>query len=147
MQYFLNDVMQLLRHRREGLLSWKRSPANRMKSTCKQNNIIINNCDKYINNSPDPIYLFIYLYFFKSTFYLLRICTVQDLIQGFERVAASDSILLLVAQVNVRGEQDPEGVLVVPVGNTTPPSPRCSIVTHCASHTVVWLRMKFKSDV
>lgn len=43
MQYFLNSVMQLWRHRREGLLSWKRSPPSRIKSTCKQTTLVFTN--------------------------------------------------------------------------------------------------------
>lgn len=46
MQYCLSIVMLLWRHRREGLLSWNKSPPSRMKSTCKStknnnNNIIV----------------------------------------------------------------------------------------------------------
>lgn len=53
--------------------------------------------------------------------YLFILCTFQDLIHGVVRVTASDSILLHVAEVNVRGEQDLKCILVIP-GRKTPES-------------------------
>lgn len=46
--------------------------------------------------------------------HLHRFCTVQDLIHGVERVGASDGVLLQVAEVNVRGQQDLERILLIP---------------------------------
>ena len=51
--------------------------------------------------------------------HLVLFGTLQDLVEGVERVVATDSIFLQVTKVNIRGDQDLEGVLIVPGNRST----------------------------
>lgn len=77
MQYCLSIVMQLWRHRRDGLFSWNKSPPSRMKSTCK-----VDQADKEINqilqlNHPSDPHT---LKCLSTRTHLIYLCTFQDLI-------------------------------------------------------------------
>lgn len=67
MQYFLNIVMQLCRHRLDGLFSWNKSPPSRIRSTYKK--IHVNKYGRWtaeINNSYNKFRLTYFWFHTKS---------------------------------------------------------------------------------
>ena len=75
-----------------------------MKSTCKQKGKRMNDpgSDTYTYTRPS------------SRKYLISLGTFHDLIERVKGVAATDSILLEEAQVNICSDEDLEGVLIIP---------------------------------